>query len=140
MNTLTIGCSGNVRRNRVARSVLFSALVCQLFWFSWTSARAQQRGVPSESGVISVPVVVNFTELAQHEAAAPPGKPERRVVPFMPMPPRPAVPAGVPVQKAVAPLPPAPAQPSPLTPSPAPTMSFLALDDNDTVIPPDTQG
>jgi hypothetical protein len=115
-------------------------MVFQLFCFSWTRAHAQQRGVPPERGVIVVPVVLNFTGLAQREAAAPLGKPVGRVVPFMPMPPRPAVPAGVPVRKAVVPLPAAPTQPSPLAPSPAPAASFIALDDDDTFIPPDTQG
>lgn len=139
MKTATDGCSKNLRCNRFAGNVFLSAVVCQLF-FCWTSARGQQRGLPPEREVIAVPVVVDFTGLAQREAAALPSKPVRRVVPFMPMPPRPAVPAGLPVRKAVAPLPPAPAQPLPLAPSPAPAASFKALDDDDTSIPPDTQG
>jgi hypothetical protein len=139
MKTVTDGCPKNLRCNRFAGNVFLFAVVCQLF-FCWTSARAQQRGFPPEREVIAVPVVVDFAGLAQREAAAPPSKPVRRVVPFMPMPPRPAVPAGVPVRKAIAPLPSAPAQPSPLAPSPAPAANFKALEDNDTVIPPDTQG
>jgi hypothetical protein len=136
----THGCLRNLRCNRAARNVFLSMVVFQLVCFSWTTSRGQQRGVPPEREVIAVPVVMDFTELAQREAAAPARKPERRVVPFMPMPPRHAVPAGGPIRKAVAPLPPAPNQPSSLAPSPAPALSFLALDDDDTSIPPDTQG
>jgi hypothetical protein len=139
MKTATNGCSKNLRCNRFAGNVFLSAVVCQLF-FCWTSARGQQRGVPPEREVIVLPVVVDFTELARRETAAPLGKPVGRAVPFKPMPPRPAVPAGMPVRKAVAPFPPALNQASPLAPSPAPAASFIALDDDDTIIPPDTQG
>ena len=139
MKTSTHGRSKNLRCNRFARNVFLSAVVFQ-FCFSWAISRAQQQGVPPEGEVIAVPVVVDFAELAQREAAVPPSKPVGRAIPFMPMLPRPAVPAGVPVGKAAAPLPPAPTQPSLLAPSPSPALSFLALDDNDSVIPPDTQG
>jgi len=139
MKTATNGCSKNLRCNRFAGNVFLSAVVCQLF-FCWTSARGQQRGVPPEREVIVLPVVVDFTELARRETAAPLGKPVGGAVPFKPMPPRPAVPAGMPVRKAVAPFPPALNQASPLAPSPAPAASFIALDDDDTIIPPDTQG
>ncbi len=43
MKACTNGRSRRLRRNRVAWRVLFSAVVCQLFCFSWTSAHAQQR-------------------------------------------------------------------------------------------------
>jgi len=140
MKASTYSRPKNPRYKRYPRNLVMSVVVFQLACFSWTSSRAQQLGVPPERDVIAVPVVVDFTELAQREAAAPRSKPVGRVIPFMPMPPRPVVPVGVPTQRAVAPLPPVQTQPSPLAPSPAPVASFVALDDNDTVIPPDTQG
>jgi hypothetical protein len=136
----TYSCLRSLHCNRAVRNAFLSVALFQLVCFYWTNARAQQQGVPPEREVIAVPVVLDFIQLAQREAAAPARKPERKVVPFMPMPPRPAVPAGVPIRRAVAPLPPAPTQPPPFAPSPAPALSFLALDDDDTFIPPDTQG
>ena len=63
---------------------------------------------------------------------------ESPLVPFLPMPPPRPLPPGVapavePAIPAAAPLEP----PAPQVPSPSPTSSFLALEDNGTAIPPE---
>ncbi|HSA91960.1 MAG TPA: hypothetical protein VLE48_03040 [Terriglobales bacterium] len=87
---------------------------------------------------------MNFAELAEREAAGPKRPVERRVIPFRPIPVQsipPGALAAAAASKAVAPAAPVPGPaPLPLASSPAPASSFLALNDNDTSIPPDTQG
>ncbi len=106
-----------------------------LIGFCASSAQAFQQGQPGERGTVSARAVVNFLELARKEADNPP-RPERRVVPFMPTPEGPASPTGPPAAPPVAPDP----TPGPSVPSPSPDASFAGLGDNNTTIPPDTQG
>ena len=117
---------------------LVLGMACVLLGFL-ASARAQQP-VTGERGVAESRAVVNFTELAQREAAAPPPRPEQRVVPFMPVPPELPVPLDVAIPRAGEAPPPEPILTPALEPSPAPAASFEALGDTDTSIPPDTQG
>ncbi len=126
----------NVERSS-HREFLPLILPVLLICLTVTCAHAFQQGQPGERGMVSARAVVNFLDLARKEAENPP-KPERRVVPFMRVPVEYPVPPGVPIPRPAAP-PPTPV-PQPLVPSPAPTASFEALGDNNTTIPPDTQG
>ncbi len=92
---------------------------------------------PGIAGVAGRKATVNFTDLSRQETRAPlaPGTP--RVI-HSPMP-GPREPAdGVSPSRDSTVAAPAEAGPAPL--SPAPASSFQALPDNNTVIPPDTQG
>ncbi|MBI3895259.1 MAG: hypothetical protein HY313_04955 [Acidobacteria bacterium] len=113
--------------------------VWMLLCFDPLPANALQQAVFGEEGVAEIHAAVNLSDLARREAGQPPPTSRRRVVPFMPMPPRPDVPpvAAPPAAGEGSSGP--PTAPS-LTPSPAPAIGFQALGDDDTVIPPDTQG
>src|SRR5882672_4423589 len=94
-----------------------------------------QRGI---AGVAGRKATVNFTDLARQEARVPlaPRTPKFVHSP-MPVPKEPADRASPPRDESRAAAP-AEAGPAPL--SPAPASSFLALPDNNTVVPPDTHG
>ena len=104
-------------------------------------AQAQQ-AVTGEKSTIRLGAVVNFNELALHEAAVP-VKPERKLIPFLHGPGARPLPAGVAIPLTVQP-PQTGSGPSGgallAAPSPAAVSSFAAAGDNDTSIPPDTMG
>jgi hypothetical protein len=111
------------------------------------AAQAPPAGVRGKRGVATKRAVVNFTELARREAAAPKRPVTHRVIPFMPVPTAFPVPAGIkPQAPAAAPEEGAPEAatpepgPAPAPQSPSPAASFEALGDDDTAIPPDTMG
>src|SRR2546427_20509 len=98
-------------------------------------AGAPQAGI---AGVADRKATVNFTDLALREALAPPvPKAPRRIHAPMPVPRGPA-PGVLPLRDSSAAAVPTEARLAPL--SPAAASSFLALPDDDTVIPPDTHG
>ncbi|MCC6444756.1 MAG: hypothetical protein IT210_15015, partial [Armatimonadetes bacterium] len=82
--------------------------------------------------------VVNMSELARQESLFPPPLLEPRAVhsPLRTPPGQPESAAGQPIPSTLG----AAAGFTPLAPSPAPASSFLALEDDDTSIPPDTHG
>src|SRR5260221_2348593 len=93
-----------------------------------------QRGIP---GVADRKATVNFTDLSRQEARVPLGAGTPKVIHSPMLGPRePADSVSPPRDSRVAA--PAGAGPAPL--SPAPASSFQALPDNNTAIPPDTQG
>ncbi|MGH9581084.1 MAG: putative Ig domain-containing protein, partial [Terriglobales bacterium] len=98
---------------------------------------------PPDRRLVVTRTVMNFAELAQQEKAAPPRPVKQKAIPFMRIPKQPLPPeAAAAPRAAAAQFPVVPPGPPPLAvdPSPAPATSFQALDDNDTGIPPDTQG
>ncbi|HET7090908.1 MAG TPA: hypothetical protein VFL17_19940, partial [Anaerolineae bacterium] len=109
-----------------------------------TSTPAQPPEAPRYTGIrgsAAQQAVVNITELARQESAAGHRTIEPIVIPYLP------IPGNLPVTLQSTPQP-APASgvsdvplPGPLAPqSPAPASSFPALEDNNSVIPPDTHG
>ncbi len=120
------------------------ALVAALIWLmpaspSLGSPNPPQRRVTKSKGTSPRRAVVNFTDLARRESAAPRRPRERKVAPFM-RPPiggraftRPTPTAEATAAPRLLPL-------TPLPLSPAPAQSFAALADDESSIPPDTQG
>jgi hypothetical protein len=98
---------------------------------------AAQQAVRGQRGKAAAHAVVNFKELAQREALAPKQAVEPVMVPFLRTPRRTPPAAGAAAQPSAPAL---KAAPAPLVPSPSPAASFEAMADNDTAIPPDTQG
>lgn len=99
-----------------------------------------QRSVKGTRGTSQVHQKINFLDLARREALAPARKAQRRVVPFMRTPPSSRAPrrtstAAAPALSSALPIP-----STPLVSSPSPALAFEALGDDDTAIPPDTQG
>jgi len=133
----TVRCCAFHRRN--GRRLAAVGTTCLLLLGFVASARAQQP-VPGRRGVAEVRAVVNFQELAAREAASPPGPPKRRVTPFLPVPGDQPVPPEAPGVKEPEPPSAALGLPTALVASPAPLANFAALGDNNTGIPPDTQG
>src|SRR5437588_9075688 len=115
--------------------------VVSVFLASALSATAQTT-VPSGPCVVVSQGEMNFSELAAREAKAP-ARPAVRVFhPKFHAPKPTTLPAGTPVRFTPEPLRRAPirAATAPQPHSPALSASFLALLDDGTVIPPDTQG
>jgi hypothetical protein len=114
-------------------------VTCLLACLGSLRARAQH-AVAGEKSVIQLGAVINFKELARRESTTPLNS-KQKVIPFLPGPgPRP-LPVGIAFPQTAQPQQTAPAlSGAVLLPSPAPTSSFMALGDNDTAIPPDTQG
>ena len=119
------------------RNLLAAAAPALAIGLCSVSAAAQQP-VVGQRGVAELRGVINVRELAELEPQTP--KPARRVTPFMPMPPSYPLPPGITVPRGVEAPAEASAPPTPLVPSPGPASSFEALGDNNTSIPPDTQG
>jgi hypothetical protein len=131
----SLSWSGN--SNGVARKHLLFPVISLVFCLVPLHGLAQH-SVHGHHTVVALGAVVNFKELARREALSP-LKPKRKFIPETERPGPWPIPPGVPI-------PPAPQQPalappsSPILPSPTATSSFAALGDNDTSIPPDTQG
>jgi hypothetical protein len=123
----------------VPNGISIIALVFAVIFLIPSNIRAQQ-ATRGESSVVELGAVVNFKELARREAAAP-VKAVHKVIPFLHGPGAHAVPAGIagPEINKTAPLAPTPSGAA-LLPSPSSGSSFIALSDNGTSIPPDTQG
>ncbi len=105
-----------------------------------TSDNSEQK-ITSEPGIVTNAGTVNLSELAAKEALrpAPPSKPV--AVPYLPIPSNLPLPSDLAIPKAPpAGVPAAAPGIGPSIPSPAPLASFQALDDNNTSIPPDTNG
>ncbi|HEV2350504.1 MAG TPA: hypothetical protein VG028_11740 [Terriglobia bacterium] len=128
---------GNPRVTPKGISII--VLIC-IFICLGTLAAGAQLAVQGQGRIVKLGAVVNFKELARREPATP-LKSKRKVIPFLRGPGARPLPAGVA-------LPPT-AQPqhqeaapsgTALLPSPSVVAGFAALGDNDSVIPPDTQG
>ncbi len=127
--------------HRSFQPLIFFSVIGVLFGSAEAAEPKSQAAVAGQRGVATARAVVNFEELARREAKAPPPVRPPRVIPFMPGPGDRPMPPGVTVP---VPRPPQ-IQPQPLVPaagepSLAPVSSFEALGDNNTRIPPDTQG
>ncbi|MGH9579770.1 MAG: hypothetical protein ACRD2R_02150, partial [Terriglobales bacterium] len=101
----------------------------------------QAKGMEPSRRLVVPRVVLNFAEVAQREAAAPPPLVEQQAVPFLTIPEQPVPPEALAAAAAArGVVAPAALLPAPLVASPSPAATFLALDDSNTNIPPDTQG
>ena len=93
-------------------------------------------GVADQSSVVNMRALAT---LAERRALAPAEAPPRKVAPLIPVPSMP-VPKELASGQALAAQPSQATPSAPPAPSPVPVASFLALDDNNTAIPPDTHG
>lgn len=121
------------------KEIAIVLLIFFMFCLSPSKLRAQHT-IQGQRNLVRLGAVVNFNDLARREAAAP-MKPGRRVIPFLRGPgPRP-VPARTTGTQTAQPQQVAPSSSgAQLLASPSASTNFAALGDNDTVIPPDTQG
>ncbi|MFQ5965394.1 MAG: BACON domain-containing protein, partial [Candidatus Scalinduaceae bacterium] len=108
---------------------------------------AAQETIYGAPGTSIQQAVINFSELAQQEALYPAVPKAPKVPPYMPVPGNLPLPSGIApsstpqvgsgTDNAFTELEPVPEA---FIPSPAPSKNFLAIDDNNTSIPPDTHG
>lgn len=134
------GCAADTSLSAPSWGFLMQRFAIILVLLTMPLPLSGQRSMKGTRGTSQVHRVINFRELARREAQAPARRPERRVVPFMPTPPSNRAPrrtstAQAPARTSALPLP-----PTPSVPSPAPAANFEALGDDNTALPPDTQG
>jgi hypothetical protein len=120
------------------RLLLAAALLAVLSAGGGSSSAQQPPGQRGVRGVADVHTVVRFSDLDRQETLAPRPFRQRRVTEPKKRPPRPPVPPDARVQQV--PAADAAKAPAPLVPAPVLAASFPALGDNNTSIPPDTQG
>jgi hypothetical protein len=118
--------------------------------FAGAQEQVQQaeKGITGTPGVVLAHSVVNFAELARKEKLHPPKHVSKKYVPFRRPPKHAGLPPGAVIKFSPASAPSVTGRPTvepesgttPVPQSPNPAAGFLALLDDQTVIPPDTQG
>ena len=118
---------------------MLALLILFTFTFAVRPQAPAQESISGMSGVATKRAVVNFSDLAAKEAMAPVTLREPKVIhPPMPIPQELPVPGDFVPGEEARPVPEKALIPLPSSPEPA--SSFLALEDNNTSIPPDTHG